>query len=39
MQISIDPLFVKCPHCFGEVEVIAIACGIFRHGALKSGMI
>ena len=26
---------VECPHCKEAIEVIEIACGIFRHGAYK----
>jgi hypothetical protein len=28
--------FVECPHCQGLVQVLAIKCGIFRHGVFKS---
>ena len=30
-----DPIFVECPHCGGGVLVLAIKCGIFRHGTYK----
>jgi hypothetical protein len=28
--------FVECPHCQGLVQILAIKCGIFRHGVFKS---
>ena len=28
---------MECPHCTGIVEIIAINCGIFRHGIYKNG--
>ncbi len=31
-----DPLIVTCPHCEAPVEIMKIACGIFRHGVMKT---
>ncbi len=28
--------FVECPHCGGLVQILAVKCGIFRHGVFKS---
>jgi hypothetical protein len=29
-------MFIKCPHCNIDIEVMAVQCGIFRCGILKS---
>lgn len=29
-------LFVTCPHCQCEVEILALNCRIFRHGVFKA---
>jgi len=29
--------FVECPHCQGMVEIVAVNCSIFRHGADVNG--
>ena len=29
-------LFVKCPHCECEVEIVELNCRIFRHGVFKA---
>lgn len=29
-------LLIQCPHCGIDIEVIAVQCGIFRCGILKS---
>lgn len=28
---------LKCPHCQGAIEIIALNCGIFRHAVYKDG--
>lgn len=28
--------YIECPHCGFMVEILAINCGIFRHGVLKN---
>lgn len=30
-----SPVVIKCPHCEQLLEVLAINCGIFRHGVDK----
>ncbi len=31
-------ILLKCPHCQEIVEIVEIACAIFRHGVLKSNL-
>jgi len=28
---------IKCPHCDGDIQILQINCGIFRHGVYKDG--
>jgi len=28
-------ILYKCPHCYGEVQIIEMNCKIFRHGIYK----
>lgn len=28
---------LRCPHCDGEIQIIALNCGIFRHAIFKDG--
>eukprot|EP00004_Rigifila_ramosa_P011785 TRINITY_DN2519_c0_g1_i1.p1 TRINITY_DN2519_c0_g1~~TRINITY_DN2519_c0_g1_i1.p1 ORF type:complete len:156 (+),score=20.31 TRINITY_DN2519_c0_g1_i1:72-539(+) len=38
-ESSDDVLILECPHCQGTVQILALNCRIFRHGAFKrSGM-
>ena len=33
--MSADVKIFECPHCHGGIEIIEIACGIFRHGYIN----
>ncbi len=30
-------MFITCPHCNSEIEIVQINCGIFRHAQYKDG--
>lgn len=33
---NIESVYVECPHCHFFVEILAMNCGIFRHGEFKN---
>ena len=30
-------LSLSCPHCGGEIQILQVNCGIFRHAVFKNG--